>query len=186
MKRWFVVLLISVLLVGCGSTQDEMGRAMAIRERFLQAEGCTFDAVVTADYGDKIYTFTLNCKADADGNLSFTVAQPETIAGIAGMISADGGKLTFDNKVLAFPMLAEGQITPVSAPWVLLKTLRSGYLSACGADGDGLRMAIDDSYQENALHLDIWTDNKDLPLRGEILWQGRRIVSVDVRNFAFL
>ena len=83
-------------------------------------------------------------------------------------------------------MLADGQLTPVAAPWVLTKTLRSGYLTSCGADGEYLRLAIDDSYEEDALHLDIWLGSEDLPVRGEVLWQGRRILSLQIKNFTFL
>jgi hypothetical protein len=49
-----------------------------------------------------------------------------------------------------------------------------------------IRVAIDDSYGEDALHLDIWLDENDLPKRGEILWKGRRILSLDIENFVFL
>ena len=156
---------------------------MAFRQRLLKASGCSFDVELTADYGDKLYTFALSCEADADGTVSFTVTAPQAIAGITGQISAAGGKLTFDGQALAFELLAQGQLSPVSAPWILLKTLRSGYLTSCGQDGEYLRLTIDDSYAEDALHLDIWLGAGDIPVRGEVLWQGRRILSMDVKNF---
>lgn len=162
-----------------------MNRAMAFRSKLL-AQNVAFDTVITADYGDKTHSFEVSCTLDTDGTLGFTVMAPETIAGITGTISANGGKLTFDGQALAFPMLAEGQVTPVSGPWVLMHTLRSGYLTSCGKEGDGLRLAIDDSYRDDALHLDIWLNGSDLPVRGEILWQGRRVVSMDVKNFRFV
>ena len=83
-------------------------------------------------------------------------------------------------------MLADGQVSPVSGPWILMKTLRSGYLTSCGMEAGCIRVAIDDSYADDALHLDIWLDEKDLPKRGEILWKGRRILSLDIENFVFL
>ena len=87
---------------------------------------------------------------------------------------------------MAFPLLAEGQVSPVSAPWLLMKTLRSGYLTSCGTEDGTLRLSIDDSYEDDALHLDIWLNEEELPKHGEILWQGRRILSVAVENFRFL
>lgn len=186
MKRLLAVLMLVLMLAGCSEANAEMDRALALRERLLKCNGCTFDAVITADYGDKIYTFSLQCQIDSLGNLAFKVTDPESIEGIEGEISEEGGKLTFADTILAFETMAEGQITPVTAPWLLMHTLRSGYLNICGKDGDGLRIGIDDSYEDDALHLDIWTDANDYPLRGEIIWQGRRILSVDVRNFAFL
>ena len=101
-------------------------------------------------------------------------------------MEAAGGKLTFDGQALSFALLADEQVTPVSAPWLLIRTLRSGYLTSCGEEGGTVRVAIDDSYEEDALHLDIWLDENDSPQRGEILWQGRRILSVSVTNFVFV
>ena len=186
MKRLLATLLCIVLLTGCSLGQSEIDRAIGIRQRLLSGKGCCFDAVITADYGEEVHTFSMNCRADANGGVHFTVTAPETISGITGRIDHEGGKLTFDDAVLAFELLADGQVTPISAPWLFICTLRSGYLSACGEDANGLRIQIDDSYANDALMLDIWTDADELPYRCEILWQGRRILSLDVRNFEYL
>ena len=185
MKRFLAILLMAVLLTGCGAEQ-QMDRALTLRDRLLKSQGCTFDAEITADYGDAVYAFRMECQADSLGDLTFTVTAPESISGITGTVSRDGGKLTFDGAALAFPMLADGQVIPASAPWLLVQTLRSGYLTACCKDGENLRLTIDDSYADQAIQLDIWLDTQDLPIRGEVLWQGRRVLSLEVRNFAYL
>jgi len=176
-------LLILCFLIGCSGGEKDLERAMALRSRLLKAASCSFDAVVTADYGDKTYSFSMACQADPQGDLSFTVTAPETIAGITGTVGSGGGKLTFDETALQFDLMADGQVTPVSAPWIFLKTLRGGYLTSAGMEGELLRLSIDDSYSEDALHLDIWLDGADTPVRGEVLYDGRRILSVAVANF---
>ncbi len=185
MKRMLACLCLLLLLCGCSEENADVSRGMVLRTKLL-AQGVQFDTEITADYGDKTYTFSAQCSADANGNLTFTVTKPDAISGICGTVSAAGGKLTFDGKALAFPLLADGQITPVSAPYVLLKTLRSGYLTSGTAEGELYRLAIDDSYADDALHLDIWLDDQNIPVRGEILWQGRRILSLTVKNFCFV
>lgn len=185
MKRIIPFLLVLFLLSGCAAANDGMNRAMALRSAIL-AKGARFDATVTADYGDRTYSFGMLCSLDSDGTLTFSVTAPETIAGITGSVSSSGGKLTFDDKALAFSLLADGQVSPVSGPWLLMKTLRSGYLTSCGIEDGCVRIAIDDSYADDALHLDVWLDENDLPKRGEVLWRGRRILSVDIENFVFL
>ena len=185
MKRIVAVLCFLLLLTGCSKQNADMERAMALRSKLL-SQSIQFETDITADYGDKTYTFSAQCGVDSNGNLTFTVVKPETISGITGTVSASGGKLTFDGKALSFPLLADDQITPVSAPWVFVKTLRSGYLTSCGKEKELLRLAIDDSYADDALHLDIWLNEKNLPVRGEILWQGRRILSLEVKNFTFV
>lgn len=159
---------------------------MGLRAKLL-AQDCQFEAVVTADYGDKVYTFTMVCRTEDDGGLTFTVLEPESIAGITGEIREESGKLTFgDDQALAFDTLAEGQVTPVTAPWLLIKTLRGGYLTSCGTEDELLRVTIDDSYADDALTLDIWLDSLDQPVAADILWQGRRMLSIQVRSFAFV
>ena len=185
MKRIAILLLVMVLLGGCAADSGQMDRAMTLRGKIQQKE-VTFEAAITADYGDKVHTFAMVCHGDTQGNMKFTVKEPASIAGISGTVSKGSGKLTFDDKILAFDILADDLISPVSGPWVLLETLRSGYLTSCSAEGDLLRVAIDDSYEETALHLDVWLDAAALPRRCEIFWQGRRLLSMEVKNFTFL
>lgn len=186
MKRLAAVAVLLVTLWGCAETEEGLDRAMGLRVKLLGSGGWRFDAAITADYGDETCEFAVSCEGDKEGNMTFTVKEPETIAGITGNISAEGGKLTFDDKALAFELLADEQVTPVSAPWIFLKTLQGGNVRSCGMDGDLLRVSIDDSYDDDALRLDIWLDGDDLPVRGEILYRDRRILSLEVTNFEIL
>ncbi len=186
MKRLFSFVLIIIMLTGCSSQQSDMEHALKLRQQLTSADDCSFTAVITADYIDQVHMFTLACTANNVGDITFEVLEPESISGITGRISSDGGKLTFDDTVLAFEHLADGQFSPVSASWVLIRALRSGYLSACGRDGNYTKVLIDDSYNDDTLHLDIWLDGDHLPARAEILWQGRRILSLEIKNFKFL
>ena len=186
MKRCLAVLLIVFVLSGCGSGDAEMQQIMEFRQNLLQSSQCTFEAAITADYADVVYHFSMECLSNKTGDLSFRVTKPDSISGITGVISEIEGKLTFDDVVLAFQRLADGQITPVSAPWVVLRSLRSGYLTACGKDEEYIRVQIDDSFDEDALQVDVWFDQNTYPIRAEILWQGRRILTVDVNNFEYV
>ncbi len=185
MKKLAVVLLCLVFLSGCSGENKAMEQGMWLRTELLK-RGCSFDARITADYGDALYTFAVSCTGTTEGALSFTVTAPDTISGIAGQISKGEGKLTFADTALSFPLLADGQVTPVSAPWLLLKTLQGGYLTAAGMDGEQIRLTVHDSYAEDALQLDIWLDGDALPVRAEILFAGRRILTLEIANFQLL
>lgn len=175
-------MLMLVLLTGCTGKDELLDRAMTLRADLI-AQDVSFDAQITADYGDETYTFSMHCRSMTNGDLTFEVTKPESIAGITGTVSTTGGKLTFDDAALAFELMADGQLSPVSAPWVLMKTLRSGYLTSVTEEEESLRVSIDDSYEEDPLHLDIWLGDNDLPKTAEIYWQGRRLLSVNVSNF---
>lgn len=186
MKRLLILIVSVCILTGCANRKQNVDNAMAMREKLLNASGCSFDATITADYGDKIYTFSMQCLFDKDGNLAFTVKKPDSIAGITGGIAINSGKLTFDDKILAFYLLADGELSPISAPWLLIKTLRSGYLQSVTLDNRRTHLMIDDSYEAESLKVDIWLDDSLLPDTAEIIWQGRKILSVSVENFIYL
>lgn len=183
MKKLLGVLCVVLLFTGCGGKSQELEQAMGLRARLLASQGCSFDATITADYGDELHTFAMSCESDNRGNVSFSVTAPESIAGITGKVDGEGGKLTFDDKALHFDLMADNQITPVSGPWILMKTLLGGYITSCGMDGEYLRLAVDDSYEDDALHLDIWLNEDDKPVRGEIFFDSRRIVTLELQNF---
>lgn len=163
-----------------------MERCLQLRSRLLGAQGAAFEVDIRADYGDKVHTFSLQCQADREGTISFTVTKPESIAQIRGQVDGTDGALSFDDTALHFPLLADNQLTPVAAPWVLLKTLRTGCITSAGAGQELLQLSIDDSYADDALHLDIWLDRTDTPVRAEILFRERKILSLDVKNFTIL
>ena len=184
MKRLIAVFLMLFVLCGC-SSNSALDSAMKLREKLLNGNGCEFQAIITADYGDKLYSFSVACKADTAGRVDFTVLKPESIQGISGYISADGGNLTFDDEVLSFAMIADGQITPVSAPWLFIRTLQGGYIKGCATTEEGMHLQIDDSYLEDAMQVDVFTDSSIIPTRTEFLWRGRRILSMDIECFTF-
>ncbi len=185
MRRLWLVVVLSIILCGCGGEDACLHRGMQLRENVLN-NSCSFVADITADYGDENYTFSVGATADQSGNLSFVVLAPESIGGITGKITSESGFLTFDDAVLAFPLLADGEVSPVSAPWLLIRTLRGGYLASSGMDGECLLLTIYDSYEDDALQLDIWVDGQNKPVQGDILWQGRRVLTIKVKEFAFV
>lgn len=178
-------MLILLLLIGCSADDTDMNRALALREQLL-ISSCSFDTQITVDYGDAIYTFGMYCNSDPQGNVSFSVTDPATLCGISGMLTANGGRLIFDETALAFPMLAEGEVSPVSTPWLFLTALRSGYISSVGMEDALLRLTVNDTYAEDSLQLDIWLDATNVPQYAQITWRGRRVLSMQVSSFSIV
>lgn len=186
MKRNLAVLImLCVLLCGCKQSGDGIEQALVFRKSLLNGNGCKFVATITADYQDVFYTFAMNCMIDSIGNVKFEVVEPDTIKGISGNISEDEGKLAFDDKVLLFAVLADGQITPVSAPWLFINALKSGYINGCSKEEDGWMLDINSSYAQDALNTKIRIMS-DRPVYAEIIWQNRCVVKIDVEDFQIL
>ena len=160
-----------------------MDHALRLRQQVLASQSCSFDVQIVADYGDVVHSFSLRCMADGAGGLAFTVTAPESICGITGSVDKTGGKLTFDDVALAFPVLAEKLPSPVSGPWVFYNGLRSGYIASVGADGNHTRVRIHDNYGDNALQLDLWLDGQQCPVQADVIWENRRILTMQIRNF---
>ena len=173
--------MVSVLLCGC-SNQDDMEEALAMRSRLL-GEGCSFCCDITADYIDYVEEFELQCMVDREGMLEFEVAEPHSIRGIRGSVSGREGTLDYEDLVLAFPLMADDRLSPVAAPWILVQALRTGYITACVREGEQLHLTVDDSYGEDPLTLEIWLEDGKVEAC-EIGWRGRRMLSMEVEDFA--
>ena len=184
MKRLLLGILLVLMLSGCASGRDGMKEALDLRQKM--DAGCTFEAEITAEYETGTQTFILSCQADKQGGVTFCVVSPELISGITGRVDADGARLAFDDEVLCFEPLADGMLSPASAPWVLVHTLRCGYITSCGEEDKELLLSVDDSYENDALHLNIRLDGDNVPSKAEIIWNQRRILSMEVREFRFL
>ena len=186
MKRLLSLIVFIFMLAGCARTQEDMDRALAFRQRLLNQSGCQFLCDLTADYGDILYKFTLDCKANEKGDISFTVSAPESISGITGTISNSGGKVKFDESVLGFPILSEDLPTPLSAPWLFMTALRSGYIRTCDYEKGKMALTIADTYEEDAILIQIYFDEQDVPVSCEFIWKGRRILSMVISSFTYL
>lgn len=186
MKFIAPLLLVLSFFSGCSSRNPGLEQATNLRANLLAADGCSFKTEIIADYGDIIHTFQMSCEVNSTGRLDFTVTAPNSISGISGFISHDGASLTFDETVLGFPMLADGEISPVCAPWLFIHSLRGGYISGCSKETDGLCIYLDDSFCDDPLKLEVRTDQNSVPTYCEFIWQNRRILSLKIHDFDIL
>ena len=183
-----IVLLILpclLLLTACSADNDAMDSGMQFRELILSSEGCRFNCRIRTDFGDGEYTFDLSCETDKEGRMQFLVLSPEIISGICGYIDQGSGKITYNETVLSFPLLAEGAVSPVSAPWLFFKILTGGYIQAAGEDGEYVRLTVDDTFQSEDIVLELWLRDTT-PEYAEIVWQGRNVVCITISEFRFL
>ena len=178
-----MILLLSIS--GCKSQETELQRGMDLRDKLMLAS-FSFSADITADFGQYFYDFSLSCTAYPAGHMLFEVTGPESIAGISGKLTADNGYLQFDDTALSFPLLAEGELSPVSAPWILVNTLRAGYLVSVGDEGEQYRLTYHDTYAAESLQVDVWVNRNNIPVRAEFFWKGTLVLSLVINDFTFL
>lgn len=186
LAKLLALFLAPILLTACAASKpdDHMQQALDLRTDLMEAGGCAFTAQVTADYGQRVYTFTLDCQYAPEEGASLSVTAPEAIAGIAATVSKDGAKVTFDGADLDFGQLANGYIAPMALPWLLGDCWTSAYIDSAGADGDFTRFTYLHGYNDAQLVLDTWLDADGIPVRSEVAWDGKRCLTVELSDFS--
>ena len=181
MKR--ILPLFLVFLLGCSGPDPAMETALDLRSRCLASPNVRFRAEIRADYITGFEEFTLDCETSPDGAVSFRVASPEEIADICGTVRRDEGTVEFDGAVLAYPLMAQERLSPLSGPWVVMKAIRSGCIIAAGQEGELTRVTIDDSYADNALTVDVWLEDGQV-IQAEVAWEGLRCLVMTFDDFS--
>ncbi len=160
-----------------------MQRTLDFRQKLLASGGCTFTADVTADYGDYLYSFTLQCSY-RDGCGEMTVLQPEEISGIRGRCADDAATVSFDGAVLEYGDLADGRIAPLSVPWLFGSAWEHDEILFASPDEEAIRATIQKGYDDEKILVDTWFSD-GAPTAGEVSCaDGRRVLTVRFRDFA--
>ncbi len=150
----------------------------------MEAGGCSFTADVQADYGDRVYGFTMACRYEG-GEAQMEILAPDAIAGISAKTSQGGTELRFDGAELDFGQLANGFVSPVATPWLLVQCWMEEYIAYAGADGDLERITYLRGYHEEELAVDTWFRDS-IPVHAEVAQEGVRRLTVEIRNFQMI
>lgn len=176
--------MVLLCLSGCGKSEGPTQKALDFRTALMQEEGCSFTADITADYGDKLYVFSVSAECSGD-ETKITVLSPDSIAGIVATVSADGAKLSFEDTCLDFGKLANGYVSPVSAPWLLHRCWIGEYIAYAGADGDLERITYLKGYNKQEVTLDTWLSADGVPVHAEVLYDGVRCLTIEIKDFQY-
>ena len=155
------ILLLLFLLSGC--TPQETALSPAIEFRAALANGCRFHAQVSADFGETVASFAMDCETDSDGVLRLTVTEPETLSGITATVKNGGGTITYDGMALAFGLLANGNVIP-------------------GQEDALYRVTYEKDFDEKRLVTDTWFEN-GVPICAEVCYNGQRILKILISSF---
>lgn len=186
MKRIIgIVLVVCVLFSGC-NISEELEPLDKLRGLLRQGSGLEFDVRIWAEYVDTQHSFLLHCAMDTEGVIRFEVLEPESIKGVAGTIDETGGSLTYDGVILTFPLLADGTLSPVCAPWFLLRSINGGLIRSVSNDSELYGITFDESFRGEAFQVELQLSADGIPVRSEIFWEGLCIVKMDIESFRIL
>lgn len=195
-KRTVCALMMTLCLLaacggeaGTGNNTDEL--ALDIRADYLSMSGCTARMDVTADYGERVYTYTLDLSYQKDGDTTLAVVAPEEVAGVTARLSGEETFLEFDGVSLETGPLDDAGLSPLSAAPALLRCAREGFIAESALETVGesecLKVVCRDPEVQpgTGTEVSLWFDAGTHALKqGEILSDGARIVACIFTQFS--
>lgn len=140
-KALSCVLMMTLLLAGCkagGSGEESADSAAArLRAEYLALTGWSATVDITAEYGEKVYDFTVNAQWRREGETVLTVTAPELLAGITARIAEGETVLEYDGAGISLGLLDGDGLTPVSAVPALMDAVLTGYMAETDWTGEG-------------------------------------------------
>ncbi len=194
-KALSCVLMMTLLLAACGgsgeSSESPEELAARIRAEYLSLTGWTAEMEIHADYGERVYDFTLDAAWEKDGETVLTVVEPELIAGIVARVGKDEAYLEYDGISLSTGPLTGDGLDPLEAVPFLMEQIAQGYMAQCSFETEGEARVLkvccrepeagEGAGRECALYFD--PDSHDL-LRAELSWDGFTALTVTLTDFA--
>lgn len=185
------VLMISLLLSACGAggSGEPQELALTIRNEYISASGCAAQLEVVADYGQRVYTYTVDVTVTGDEGV-LTVTAPEEVAGLVVRMGPEQGWLEYDGAVLETGPLDQDGLTPVGAVFALLESARSGFIDSCVQEELDQRQTLRVLCRQPELpagqgrEITLWFDTGTHGLvQGEIRVDGYRVILCRFRQF---
>ena len=193
MRRLFACVLMMTLLAACGPAgETPEDAAFQIQRRYREMAGCSATVDLTAEYGDRVYDFTVDAVCRKDGETVLTVTAPELIAGITARLAEGETVLEYDGAALSLGDLDGEGLTPVSAIPELFRQAASGNMAECSwADGEQTRLQAlcrDPEAEENtgSEFLLVFDRDTQALLSAELSRDGVRVLTAQFSEFTFL
>lgn len=191
-KAFFYVLLLLpvILLCGCTGEQEDNDLALQLRADFLDRTGCAGTMEVTADYGQRVYQYTVTFSGNEKDGLSLVITAPEEVAGITATIAQGQTFLTFDGVQLETGPLNETGLSPLDALPAFLTAMESGYIAETGTEllgeAEALRLCCREPERAPGQGLEtlLWFDKTNQTLlQGELRQDGATVIRCTFSEF---
>lgn len=176
-----------LLLTSCtGDSITPETKVQEMRQLYRAVDSVSAEAEITADYGERTYTYTVSLEGDANSG-ALTVKTPENIAGMT--LNWDDGETTLSTGdiTLETGALTASGLSPADAVPAVLSACRAGNLVECSLEEDGqiLYTELENPDVENCT-VSCWfsAENYSL-LRAELAEGGQRVITLELTDFEF-
>lgn len=181
---WVLMILLCLSLTACGGGATGAEQlALDIRGEYLAMEGCSGTLTITADYGQRVYTFGAELTFRRAGESVLTLTSPEEVAGVTARLEQEGGSLEYDGVRVETGPLDNDGLSPMEAVPALLDYAAEGFLAECTLEeteaGEQLRVICRDPAQQagTGQECSLWFDpDSHALLRGELSQDGYTVI----------
>ena len=174
-----------LLFSSCKGSGGELQEALDFRTALLDATSCGFTAEVTADYGQRVYEFSLDCTYHQQENTAeLEVIAPETISGIKASVDGEDASVSFEDTVLSFGTMAGGHVAPLQLPQLLGDAWVYGYLETVSKSDDGQLATYRTGYGDNELLIYTYFDSDMKPTRAEVYYDDQCVLRAKLSDYS--
>lgn len=186
-----LMIVLTCLLASCGGGKDEPEELLQqIRGHYLELSACGGHGELTADYGQRVYTYGIDFTWAKDGETRLVLTSPENVAGAVAHIASGETALEFDGVMLETGALDSAGLTPIDVIPALLTYARGGFVSSCALEGEGEQKTFHvicsdpEKSPGEGVEADLWFDMVTFALlRGEISTDGVTVIQCDISDF---
>ena len=185
-----ISLLLLCLLCGCTGADSNNDLTLELRSDFLSREGCSGVMELTADYGQRVYAYTVEFDGTVKDGMTLVITALEEVAGITANIREGQTYLEYDGVRLETGPVNEEGLSPLDALPTFLTAMESGYIAETGSEMMGetevLRICCRDPETDPGQGLEtvLWFDKAQKTLlRGEVRSDGFTVIQCEFSAF---
>lgn len=187
-----MILVLPLSACGGGGGGNEAEKTLVeVRGKYLEMTACSGHADLTADYGERVYTYGVDFSWQREGETFLTLTAPEMVAGTTAHIKAGETALEYDGVMLETGPLNTQGLSPVDALPALLSYAREGFAAEClleeTEEGQKLHVICRDPEKDPGVGVeaDLWLDpDTGNLLRGELSEGGATVIQCTLSGFA--
>lgn len=181
-----ILLALTLLLSGCSAAhRDAESQLKALRSRWQESAGISARAALTADYGERVYEYTVAVEGNAQAG-TMTVEEPENIAGAVLQWSDGTTSLTCEDTTLETGALDESGLSPADAVPVLFASCQTGRALECAWEDDLLYVLLEHP-SRHELTAAYWLEPETGALhRWELAENGRTVLTMSFTECTLL
>ena len=190
---WTLTITLCLALTACGPAEKGAQAeqlALEIRGEYLAMTACNTQVEVTADYGSRVFSYSLDVDYHREGETVLTVTAPEEIAGVTARMWEDSSVLEYDGVQVETGAVTEDGLSPMAAVPLMLEQAGAGFIAQCGLEtlenGEVLRVVCRDPEGQpgEGVECTLWFQPETHALvRGELSQDGYTVLTCTFTQF---